>query len=246
VNCSFYVDDLLKSVPSIDKAITLAKHLTAVLSEGGLWLTKFISSSKQVLASIPVDERGMGCKDLDIQHLPVDRALGLKWDVKSDTLGIKVIIMEQASSRRGCLTAVISLYDPLGFVGPVMLTAKRILQMCCKLSLGWDDKLPEELLGFWEKWTSDLAALNEVQIPRSYFSMTNVVILELHYFCDASELGSGSVSYLRKVMEDGTIERTFFLGKKPHCSKIVRLSPKVRTSSRSYSCLNGQAVTEKT
>jgi hypothetical protein len=42
---------------------------------------------------------------------------------------------------------------------PVTLTAKRILQMCCKLSLGWDDKLPEELLGFWEKWTSSLAAL---------------------------------------------------------------------------------------
>ena len=49
----FYVDDLLKSVQDKQKAIKLMKDVTAMCAEGGFWLTKFVSNSKDVLVSIP-------------------------------------------------------------------------------------------------------------------------------------------------------------------------------------------------
>lgn len=51
VRRNFYVDDVLKSVQSIEKAVHLASDLTKLLKEGGFCLTKFSSNSREVLQS---------------------------------------------------------------------------------------------------------------------------------------------------------------------------------------------------
>jgi hypothetical protein len=53
VEKDFYVDDLLKSLPNVKDAKQLASDLMKLLRSGGFRLTKWISSSKEVLASIP-------------------------------------------------------------------------------------------------------------------------------------------------------------------------------------------------
>ena len=55
----------------------------------------------------------------------------------------------QPATKRGILSAVSSLYDPMGFVYPVVLEAKKILQRLWKLNLGWDDLIPEDLQSLW-------------------------------------------------------------------------------------------------
>ena len=47
---NFYMDDLLKSLPSEDEAAQLALQLIGLLSRGGFRLTKFMSNSQNVLA----------------------------------------------------------------------------------------------------------------------------------------------------------------------------------------------------
>ena len=106
---NFYVDDMLKSVENEDKAITLMK--------GGFNMTKFASSSKRVLQSIPEKDRKMGVKNSDLlRSLPEERALGVLWNVENDTLGFKVNLKEKPLARRGVLSVLNSIYDPLGFV----------------------------------------------------------------------------------------------------------------------------------
>ena len=39
-----------------------------------------------------------------------------------------------------------SIFDPLGFLVPFVLTAKEILQDLCRTKLGWDDEIPDELV----------------------------------------------------------------------------------------------------
>ena len=53
---------------------------------GGFKLTKWTSNSRAVLASVPVDERAKEVKDLDLDKdkLPLERVLGMRWDVESD------------------------------------------------------------------------------------------------------------------------------------------------------------------
>ena len=54
---SFYADDLLKSVITIEEAVNLAKEMTDVMRRGGFRVTKFISNDKNVMNSIPVAEK---------------------------------------------------------------------------------------------------------------------------------------------------------------------------------------------
>lgn len=49
----FYVDDLLKTVATPSKAISLAHELMARLERGGFRLTKWTSNCPEVLANIP-------------------------------------------------------------------------------------------------------------------------------------------------------------------------------------------------
>lgn len=50
-----------------------------------------------VLASIPEEERAKEVKDLDLDHdsLPVERALGVRWCVQSDTFKFSITIQER-------------------------------------------------------------------------------------------------------------------------------------------------------
>jgi len=51
-------------------------------------LTKFVSNVKQVLAAIPAKKRTV--KNLDLDKLPFESALGQQWDTETDSLGVKV------------------------------------------------------------------------------------------------------------------------------------------------------------
>ena len=52
----------------------------------------------------------------------------MQWDVEKDAFLFKVCEPHQPPTKRGILSAVSSLYDPLGFVCPVVLEAKKFLQ----------------------------------------------------------------------------------------------------------------------
>ena len=92
----FYMDDLLKSLPTEDETAQLALQLVELLSRGGFRLTKFMSNRRYVLAQLPpkdiLSSPGISQPfDLDLDSLPVERALGVLWNVEQDTLEIKVV-----------------------------------------------------------------------------------------------------------------------------------------------------------
>ena len=71
VEKDFYVDGRLKSVTDDDDAIQLASELMVLLRRGGFRSTKWISSSKKVLATIPAAERADPTLNLSINKLPI-------------------------------------------------------------------------------------------------------------------------------------------------------------------------------
>lgn len=76
LRCSFYVDGVLNSVPTLETAKRLAEQQVELCARGGFDLTKFMSNDHQVLAEIPVEKKATPSLDLD--ELPVDRALSVK------------------------------------------------------------------------------------------------------------------------------------------------------------------------
>ena len=126
VTKNFYVDDCLKSVKSQDEAIDLVNELQRLLRRGGFNLTKWIYNSRAVLENTPQSDRAKEVKDLDLSHdvLPVERALGVHWNVERDEFVFKIQVKDKPLTRRGLLSIVSSIYDPLGFTAPFVLSAK--------------------------------------------------------------------------------------------------------------------------
>jgi hypothetical protein len=112
VEKDFYVDDCLKSVESDEVAIPLVQELRQLLSKGGFRLTKWSSNSQNVLKSLPEVERAASVKNLDCASSLIERALGVRWNVTSDTFGYKIVVKERPATRRGILSIVCSIYDP--------------------------------------------------------------------------------------------------------------------------------------
>ena len=53
----FYIDDCLKSVATIKQAISLIKEVREACAKGGFRLTKWVSNSKTVLATLPDEDK---------------------------------------------------------------------------------------------------------------------------------------------------------------------------------------------
>lgn len=97
----FYVDDCLKSVKTETEAIEMATQLPKVLARGGFRLCKWLSNSKEVLQAIPESERASGLHDLNFQVLPVERTLGVLWNVNSDIFTYATKPSNKPLTRRG-------------------------------------------------------------------------------------------------------------------------------------------------
>ena len=217
INSNFYVDDCLKSVATVEQAIKLIRDLRDACTKGGFSLTKWVGNNREVLASIPEHHRAKLSKDLDFdrENLPIERALGIKWDTEKDSFIFKVNIKNGALTRRGILSTVSSIYDPLGFLSPFILKARQILQELCRIKCGWDEIIPEEYSKQWQKWITELEQLSRFQVDRcmkpEHFGPIRTA--ELHHFCDASEKGYGTTSYLRFTNSMGRVHVSFILGK---------------------------------
>ena len=158
-----------------------------------------------------------GIKDLDLEQkeLLSEQVLGVQWCVESDAFQFRITLTNKPFTRRGILSTVSSIYDPLGFAAPFLLQGKRILQDLCKEKIEWDNPIPEELRAKWEKWRSELVVLKEMKIRRCYKpkDFGELKTIEVHHFSDASADGYGQSSYLRLVDDKNCVHCSFLLGK---------------------------------
>ena len=152
VRRNFYVHDGLASRPTTKEAIYLVTATRAMLATANLKLHKVISNSVEVMEAFPAKDRGKGVRDLDLRHdsLPAQRSPGVYWNLEEDTFTFKVCLPEKPFMRRGVLSIINSIYDPLGLAVPVLLEGKLLLQQLVVLGkksnketpLAWDDPLP--------------------------------------------------------------------------------------------------------
>ena len=215
IHRDFYVDDGLTSVPSESDAIHLIKSSIELCANSGLTLHKFVSNSRRVIDSIDPVYRADKIKDVNLDHvqLPVERALGVSWCIESDALKFRVVVKEHPFTRRGLLSTVCSIFDPLGLIAPVVLQGKLLLQSMCKDKLDWDEPLPDHLKSSWQRWLDGLPALESLAVPRCYKpnDFGAVSSCELHHFSDACCSGLGQCTYLKLIDTDGKI----------HCSLVM-------------------------
>ena len=222
---NFYVDDLLKSVFTVEEALHLVEELPVMLHKGGFKLLKWSCNNEEVKLAIHPEDLASKPVDLDLEQkiLPHERALGIKWNVAEDQFEFETVQVQKPITRRGVLSMVSTIFDPLGFLSPVILPAKQLLQDTCRMKLGWNEQFNSEFQARWMDWLKAFDSVSEITIPRcmipEYVQLPYVSTL--HYFSDACETGYGSVCYLRVVDSVGQIHVSLAMAK----SRVAPLKP---------------------
>ncbi|XP_033099360.1 uncharacterized protein LOC117103009 [Anneissia japonica] len=210
----FYVDGLI-SVSTVEEGVSLAKRTIELCKNAGFRLHKFVANNEEVLKSLPSSSVADGCKQWST--LPTERTLGILWGAGSDALQFSSCVRERPSTRRGVLSMVSSIFDPLGFLSPYVLNGKKILQHLCTNESDWDQPIPTSVEQKWKQWKDQIKYLNNVRIDRCYKpnlkEPLSIKSAELHHFCDASVDGYGEYSYLRLVDNNNCVKCSLVISK---------------------------------
>ena len=147
------------------------------------------------MQSFPASER-FESDTLTINAESSCNTLGVKWCLSRDSLSLIIDAPDRAFTKRGLVSKLHTIFDPLGLISPIILVGK-ILQRKVLPSkdsesygnLNWDDPLPVEFLPIWEEWTRSLLLVDQVQVNRSFYPKEFVPVdrQQLIVFSDASE-----------------------------------------------------------
>jgi hypothetical protein len=185
----------------MEEVVDLVQKAQACLKTANLHLHKVASNSALVMEAFTLEDRAKEMKDLDLRQdvLPIQHALGVQWNLENDQLTFNVSIPEKPLTRRGALSIVNSLYDPLGLVAPVILVCKLLQQKLLILGrekvndqpLKWDDPLPSDLNHQWDRWKNQLAGLEDVCADRCYHPKNFGVVVRkksMHFLMQVKKL----------------------------------------------------------
>ena len=226
----FYVDDGLIGADTIHEALAIQQQLISILSSAGMKLRKWCANHPQLLSGIAPEDQEVNLS-FGAEEDQSTKTLGLSWLPKSDMLYIKANGEPAGKVTKRIMSSDLAhIYDPLGLVGPVIVTGKIQLQRVWQLRIDWDEELPIEIERQWTTFKNELPSLEQVKIPRHVFGGQGYTTIELHAFADASERAFGAAIYIRTIQGDKTVKLNLL------CSKS-RVAPiKVQTIPRLELC----------
>ncbi|XP_078370370.1 uncharacterized protein LOC144654152 [Oculina patagonica] len=214
---SIYMDNVVTGTDTEPEALQYYTSSRNYFQGAGMNLRQWTSNSPTL---------NRQAHDDGVYAEPMVKVLGLNWNTKTDTLSLSLAkLIKQTNSiekvsKRSVLSLSSKLYDPLGFVEPVTVKAKIMMQELWKQNLKWDEELPGSFKENWVKWLNELQNLTPLGIPRQYFNNDGGKV-QLHVFCDSSQLAYGAVAYLRGTKPKSETKCTFTMSK----SKVAPIKP---------------------
>ena len=195
----YYMDDLLTGCETEEEAIKIYTEMNSLMKEGGFSLQKWCSNCKPLLNFIEMDKQ----KSDDTFTFKINdtiKVLGISWNKNTDQFEYTYNLPEidESITKRKVLSDIARLYDPMGWIAPVLITAKIFMQKLWKSGLNWDDKLTPYLLKEWSEFREDLNNIKLINIPR-WLSMKRDNPVELHVFADASQMAYAAVVYIKTI-----------------------------------------------
>lgn len=216
----FYVDDLITGCDSLSTLIDTKNAVCSILKSAGFELRKFMANNSQITDTInnPNDNLTV----LTFSEHENCKTLGVTWNSNKDVIQFAIRSAESMivkPTKRNILSIISAIFDPLGLVGPVIVSAKLIIQSMWESGLGWDETISVHLQTIWSELRQDLHLLNKLNIPRHVIAC-NMVRIELHGFSDASERAYGACLYLRTIDIDNRVTTNLLIAK----SKVAPLT----------------------
>jgi hypothetical protein len=135
------------------------------------------------------------------------------WDIKNDLFVFKlnfvkvspsILSMQKIPTKRETLKVLMAVFDPHGFVSPILVNGKILIQEMWRVGIEWDEELQERLFKSWCSWLNELKLVDQIAIPRCFSNNLQFASeVQLQTFVDASEEAYCAVIYLRIVHKSG-------------------------------------------
>jgi hypothetical protein len=185
---SMYVDNCVLAVNTIEEYETFKEKATQILSDSKMELRQW-------------EHTGDGTAER------VANVLGLKWHKSEDSIYCAPLSSELPGviTKRVILSQLHHIFDPLGFLSPVLLIPKLLIQKAWIESREWDtavsDNMKMEFIMWWNEMNNLLLSF---RIPRNCCGglQFDEDQSQVHVFCDASKGAYAAVVFLRIETED--------------------------------------------
>ncbi|XP_068205334.1 uncharacterized protein [Palaemon carinicauda] len=131
-----------------------------------------------------------------------------QWDLATDELGVRAELISVPRTKGNLLSAIASIYDPLGILAPVLIEGRVIMQDLCRLNIAGDMELDPDttdLIKAWAKRLSQIklsAAVLAVRLGSTILTMIDFRVDGVYYWTD-------STTVLRYIRNDQARYQTF-------------------------------------
>jgi len=168
---SLYVDDLITGDDNEKAAFAIYKKSKVIMAEGGFRLRKWNSNSASLIEEIakfevsndqtPASQQTCDfpgvTKEDDESYAKSSTSLSsptssdrINWDIANDEIFINFAdLYEYGKSllvnKRLVLKLTVKVFDPLGFLSPLVIRLKILFQVLCSEKVNWDQSLRGEM-----------------------------------------------------------------------------------------------------
>ncbi|CAB0031154.1 unnamed protein product [Trichogramma brassicae] len=199
IHNEMYMDDVLSGAFDVGTAVQKRNQLNLLLLSGGFSLAKWMTNDSNLLSSFESSDLA---KEATLKVSLGFSVLGLVWEPRTDVFRFNVTLepLSAPITKRKVLSSIAGMFDPSGWISPVLITLKIFMQSLWLLTKEWDTPLPDAEIEKWRAFEVDLQELPSVTIPRwnGYMPGTHI---ELHGFADASKFAYAAVLYLRLICQ---------------------------------------------
>ncbi|XP_052757764.1 uncharacterized protein LOC128202232 [Galleria mellonella] len=210
-NCT-YVDDILYSSSDLSEIKEAKQQLQSLLQKGSFETHKWSANDPEILSDVPISKQHFDELELQKDNYSM-KVLGLNLDVKNDWFNITCpeTIDIKSVTKKSILSCIAKFYDPLGFVCPIIVKAKIIMQKLWAEGISWDASPSDHVKEEWLFFIDGLKAMEPIHINRNIPIPLGSKAVQLIGFADASsKIGYGCCVYLRTVDSDCNV-RMFLL-----------------------------------
>jgi len=211
VKDDMYVDDLVTGGDNLEQLSELKDKVIILFKKGGFTLHKWHSSEPK-LETISCDNNDLNFAKQQLGTKANEcKILGLAWNKTKDVYSIEIPEFNEKLTKRNILQGLASVYDPMGFISPVMLKGKIVYRNLCDSKIPWDTVIPPETQRIWTAWVHGLNS--RIEIPRAIpTEKEKINFLDIHIFSDASISGVCAVAYAI-VHQDNNISQGIIASK---------------------------------
>lgn len=176
-----YCDNLLSGVDEETEAIQYYGISRAIMQDADMNLRQWSTNSIELINLVHQENTG--------SQRRVCGVLGLKWNSEEDTIQLQQVkansSKETPCTKRQVLSSVSSVFDPIGFILPVVVPGKVFVSTLWQKQYDWDEVLPVDMQEQYHKIDCEIELASSLSFKR-YLDFDKTLPVEMHVFCDAT------------------------------------------------------------